>query len=60
MDKKKPYDVKITNNNQSKVNMKYSDKQRFRRYKTKTEPQLFNKIMIDDEDEIYNIDDYYY
>ena len=52
--KKKPYDVKLTNNNQPKVNvnMKYSDKQRFRRYKTKTEPQLFSKIMIDEEDDI--------
>ncbi len=29
--------------------MKYSDKQRFCRYKTKTEPKLFSKIMIDEE-----------
>ena len=34
------------------VNMKYSDKQRFRRYKTKTEPKLFSKITIDEEDDI--------
>ena len=54
--KKKPYDVKIKNNNPNEpkiqVNMKYSDKQRFRRYKTKTEPKLYGKIMIDEEDDI--------
>ena len=56
--KKKPYDVKIKNNNPNEPkifpNMKYSDKQRYRRYKTKTEPKLFNKIMIDEEDDIVN------
>ena len=54
--KKKPYDVKIKNYNPDEpkisVNMKYSDKQRFRKYKTKTEPKLFSKIMIDEEDDI--------
>jgi hypothetical protein len=53
---KKPYDVKIKNYNPDEpkisVNMKYSDKQRFRKYKTKTEPKLFSKIMIDEEDDI--------
>ncbi len=32
--------------------MKYSDTQNFRRYKTKTEPKLFSKIMVDDEEEL--------
>ena len=54
--KKKPYDVKIKNYNPNEpkiqANMKYSDKQKFRRYKTKTEPKLFSKIMIDEEDDI--------
>ena len=54
--KKKPYDVKIKNFNPNEpkieVNMKYSDKQRYRRYKTKTEPKLNSKIMIDEEDDI--------
>ena len=54
--KKKPYDVKIKNYNPNEakiqVNTKYSDKQKFRRYKTKTEPKLFSKIMIDEEDDI--------
>jgi len=56
--KKKPYDVKIKNNNPNEpkvnINMKYSDKQKYRRYKTKTEPKLFSKIMIDEEDDIVN------
>jgi hypothetical protein len=43
--KKKPYDVKIKNYNPNepkiKANMKYSDKQRFRKYKPKTEPKLY-------------------
>ena len=56
--KKKPYDVKIKNNNPNEPkifpNMKYSDKQKYRRYKTKTEPKLFNKIMIDEEDDVVN------
>ena len=56
--KKKPYDIRIKNYNPNEpkieVNMKYSDKQRYRRYKTKTEPKLFSKIMIDEEDDIVN------
>jgi hypothetical protein len=56
--KKKPYDIKIKNNNPNEpkinVNMKYSDKQKYRRYKTKVEPKLFSKIMIDEEDDIVN------
>ena len=54
--KKKPHNITIKNNNpnepKTKVNMKYSEKQKYRRYKTKIEPQLHNKIMIDEEDDI--------
>lgn len=51
--KKKPYDVKFTKNEPKvNINMKYSEKQKYRNYKTKTEPKLFNKIMIDEEDDI--------
>ena len=54
--RKKPYDVKIKNYNPNepkiKANMKYSDKHRFRKYKTKTEPKLYSKIMVDDEEEL--------
>ncbi len=53
--KKKPYDVKFSKNEPKiNVSMKYSDKQKFRRYKTKTEPKLNSKIMIDEEDDIVN------
>ena len=56
--KKKPYDIRIKNNNpnEPKVypNMKYTDKQRYRRYKTTIEPKLFSKLMIDEEDDIIN------
>ena len=56
--KKKPYDVKIKNNNPNEpkvnINMKYSNKQKYRRYKTKIEPKLNDKIMIDEEDDIVN------
>ncbi len=34
--------------------MKYSDKQRYRRYKTKTEPNLLSKIQVNEEDDIIN------
>jgi hypothetical protein len=54
--KKKPYDVKFKNFNPNEpkinVNMRYSDKQKYRRYKTKTEPKLFSKIMVDDEEDL--------
>ena len=56
--KKKPYDIRIKNNNPNEpkiqVNVKYSEKQKYRRYKTKTEPKLFNKIMINEEDDVVN------
>jgi len=55
--KKKPYDVKIKNNNPSEPKLRksqilYSDKQNYRRYKTKIEPKLFSKIMVDDEEDL--------
>jgi hypothetical protein len=34
--------------------MKYTEKQNYRRYKTKTEPKLYSRIMIDEEDDIIN------
>lgn len=52
--KKKPYDVKVKKLNEPKIkpNILYSDKQNYRRYKTKTEPKLFSKIMVDDEEDL--------
>lgn len=54
--KKKPYDVKIKNFNPKepkiKPNILYTDKQKYRRYKTKTEPKLLSKIMVDDEEDL--------
>lgn len=54
--KKKPYDVKIKNYNSNepkiKPNILYTDKQKYRRYKTKTEPKLLSKIMVDDEEDL--------
>ena len=54
--KKKPYDVKFKNFNPNEpkimVNMRYSDKQKYRRYKTKTEPKLFSDIMVDEEEDL--------
>ena len=56
--KKKPHNITIKNYNpnEPKVipNMKYSDKQKYRRFKTKTEPKLHEKIMIDEDDDIVN------
>jgi len=55
--KKKPYDVKIKNNSNEpkvKANTKYTDKQNYRRYKTKIEPNLLSKILINDDDDIVN------
>ncbi len=54
--KKKPYDARIKsyNLNEPKIqaNMKYSDKHKFRKYKAKTGPKLFSKIMVDDQEEL--------
>jgi len=56
--KKKPYDVKIKNHNpqEPKINpnIKYSAKQSYRRYKTKKEPNLLNKIQVNEDDDIVN------
>ena len=51
--KKKPYDVKFGKNEPKiKPNMKYSSKQSYRRYKSKTEPNLNSNIMVNEEDDI--------
>jgi len=53
--KKKPYDVKINNKARQPTvtpNVKYTDKHRFRRYKTKVEPNLFKKIEVNEEDDV--------
>jgi hypothetical protein len=54
--KKKPHNITFKNFNPNEpkinVNMKYSDKQKYRRYKTKTEPKLLSKIMVDDEEDL--------
>jgi len=54
--KKKPHNVTIKNHNPSepktKPNTKYSAKQSYRRYKTRTEPNLFNKIQVNEDDDI--------
>lgn len=56
--KKKPHNITIKNYNQNEPkrtpNMKYSDKQRYRRYKTKTEPNLLSKIQVNEDDDIIN------
>ena len=56
--KKKPHNITIKkyNPNEPKIkpNIKYTEKQRFRRYKTKTEPNLHSKIEINEEDDIVN------
>jgi hypothetical protein len=54
--KKKPHNVTIKNHNPREpkinANTKYSAKQSYRRYKTKTEPNLFNKIQVNEDDDI--------
>jgi hypothetical protein len=56
--KEKPHNITIKNYNPNEPkrtpNMKYSDKQRYRRYKTKTEPTLLSKIQVNEEDDIIN------
>jgi hypothetical protein len=55
--KKKPHNIQIDNNaKQAKINpnIKYTDKHRYRRYKTKIEPNLHNKIEIKEDDDIVN------
>ena len=56
-EKKKPHNIQINNNRKEpkvKANIKYSEKQNYRRYKTKTEPKLHSKILIDEGDDIIN------
>ena len=51
--KKKPFDVKFSNNEpKTKPNIKYSPKQSYRRYTSKTEPNLNSNIMVNEEDDI--------
>ncbi len=56
--KKKPHNITIKNYNPNEPkiypNMKYTKKQKYRKYKTKTEPKLYSRIMIDEEDDIIN------
>ena len=56
--KKKPHNVNIKNHNprepKIKPNIKFTGKQSFRRYKTKTEPNLHSKIEINEDDDIVN------
>jgi len=56
--KRKPIDVKINNDirKEPKIsllkNAKFSEEQRFRRYKTKVEPRLKEKITMNEDDDI--------
>ena len=53
--KQTPYDIKIKNRiREPKIveDMRFTPKQKYRMYKTKIEPNLFSKIMIDEEDDI--------
>lgn len=53
--KQTPYDIKIKNRIQEPKlveDMRFTPKQKYRKYKTKIEPNLLNKIMIDEEDDI--------
>jgi len=50
---KKPFDVKIDNNRKEpklSKNVRYTDKQNYRRYKTLTEPKLLSRIMVEPQD----------
>ena len=54
--KKKPHNVNIRNHNphepKIKANTKYSAKQSYRRYKTKREPNLLNRIQVNEDDDV--------
>jgi len=53
--KEKPHNIQIKNNAKQPTvtpNIKYTDKHRFRRYKTKTEPNLLNRIKANEDDDI--------
>lgn len=54
---KKPHNISFKNFNPNEpkihhINTKYSDKQKYRRYKTKIEPKLNSKILVDDEEDL--------
>ena len=53
---KKPHNIRIKNNNPNEPKIKpdtrYSEKQKYRLYKTKIEPNKHDKIMIHDADDI--------
>ena len=56
-EKKKPHNIKIKNHNKNepkinKVNIKRSAQQKFRTYRTIIEPNLHNKILINETDDI--------
>jgi hypothetical protein len=55
--KKKPHNISFKNFNPNEpkihqINTKYSDKQKYRRFKTRIEPKLHQKIMVDDEEDL--------
>ncbi len=56
--KEKQHDITIKNFNPNEPkaypNMKYIEKQKYRKYKTKIEPKLYSRIMIDEQDDIIN------
>ena len=55
--KKKPHNIFIHNKKReqtAKVNTKYTDKQRFRKYKTKVEPNLLKRIEVNDDEDMVN------
>ena len=55
--KKKPHNITIKNFNPNepkirKSKLLYTDKQKYRTYKTKIEPKLYSKIMVDEEEDL--------
>lgn len=55
--KKKPHNITIKNFNPNEPKIRksqilYSDKQKYRKYKTNIEPKLNNKIMVDEEEDL--------
>jgi hypothetical protein len=55
--KKKPYDIAFSNNRKEpkiKPDIKYTAKQRFRQFKTKVQPNVYKRVMVDEEDDMVN------
>ena len=55
--KQKPHNITIKNFNPNepkirKSNLLYTDKQKYRKYKTNIEPKLYSTIMVDDEEDL--------